>query len=578
MYHRIISPVVDPWSLCVSPEHFAEHLAVLRRWARPISLSELWDDRAKQESLPSVVLTFDDGYADNLLAAVPLLQAERIPATVFVTTTALDGGREFWWDELEALLLNPGTLPVSLDLRVGETLNSYQLGSSADYDVDAWTRQRSWRAAEPPPGQRQEAYLALWRQLWKRSHAEQQAALASLSALAPKARTVRPACRTLTLAELRLLAESEGIDIGGHTMTHPVLPEWPRAVQQWELQQNKARLESVLGRPVNSLAYPYGAHSEETADLARELGFTVACTTQPGLVDRATDGFRVPRVQVEDWTGAVFEDQLLEWLAGGQGTQVNVRTGRSSRAMTTNRVVQSLWVGGHLSTIGRLGLQSFLAHGHDVHLYCYEPVPDAPPGTTLLDAREILSHEAFLALLRGPGADAPAAASNAFRFKLLLDRGGWWIDTDVVCLRPLDFVAESVFAAEPADAADGGAAVIPSVIKQPPGSPLMRWSWGVCREESADHTWPHATGSRLLHRGIEAFGWQDDVCLPTVFSPVPRADWRSFTDPERTFSFGPEVHAITLWQDMWRTHGVNPDGLFEFGCLYEQLRRRYLTA
>ncbi|HET9531812.1 MAG TPA: polysaccharide deacetylase family protein, partial [Blastocatellia bacterium] len=104
MYHRVAEVRSDPWSLCVTPQHFAEHMEILRRHARPISLREL-TGALREGSVPrrSVVVTFDDGYLDNLKNARPLLERYDIPATFFIATGYLGGEREFWWDELERM-------------------------------------------------------------------------------------------------------------------------------------------------------------------------------------------------------------------------------------------------------------------------------------------------------------------------------------------------------------------------------------------------------------------------------------------------------------------------------------------
>ena len=96
-YHRVAHVHSDPHGLCVSPQHFEEQLAVLRREARPIALGELL--RGLQEGhVPAraIAVTFDDGYADVLAQAQPLLERYEIPATVFVVSGCLGGS--FWWD------------------------------------------------------------------------------------------------------------------------------------------------------------------------------------------------------------------------------------------------------------------------------------------------------------------------------------------------------------------------------------------------------------------------------------------------------------------------------------------------
>ena len=107
LYHRVADLPSDPQLMAVTPRHFAEHLEVIRQSCRPLRLHDLG------EALPdrSVVVTFDDGYADNLHHAKPLLAAHDVPATVFVTSGYVGSDREFWWDDLERILLETPSLP-----------------------------------------------------------------------------------------------------------------------------------------------------------------------------------------------------------------------------------------------------------------------------------------------------------------------------------------------------------------------------------------------------------------------------------------------------------------------------------
>ena len=90
LYHRIASPSVDPWRLSVSPAHFAEHLAVIKRMGRAMPLRELATAlRSGRRLRDAIVVTFDDGYADNLRAARPILDRHDVPATVFVTAAVI---------------------------------------------------------------------------------------------------------------------------------------------------------------------------------------------------------------------------------------------------------------------------------------------------------------------------------------------------------------------------------------------------------------------------------------------------------------------------------------------------------
>ena len=121
MYHRIGDPGCDPWRLAVRPERFAEHLDILKSQRATHGSRRLAQELGEGTLKPgAVAVTFDDdGYANNLYEAKPLLEHHEVPATVFVTSGMVGREREFWWDELEAILLAPRELPQALRLEIG---------------------------------------------------------------------------------------------------------------------------------------------------------------------------------------------------------------------------------------------------------------------------------------------------------------------------------------------------------------------------------------------------------------------------------------------------------------------------
>ena len=145
LYHQVARLRSDPWALSVTANHFAEHLEVLREHAHPITLQQL-SQALLGGDLPdrSVVVTFDDGYADNLHSAKPMLERYGIPATVFLATGSIGREREFWWDELDRLLLQPGALPERLNLMVNGNTYRWELGEDVRYSEDASRRHRRW--------------------------------------------------------------------------------------------------------------------------------------------------------------------------------------------------------------------------------------------------------------------------------------------------------------------------------------------------------------------------------------------------------------------------------------------------
>jgi peptidoglycan/xylan/chitin deacetylase (PgdA/CDA1 family) len=339
MYHRVIDVGSDPYELTVTPQHFEEQLEVLCKYSRPIPLQRLvgalreegpprrlpgletMADVCRGESLPrrSVVLTFDDGYADNLLNARPLLERYEVPATVYVTTGSVGGEREFWWDELQRHVLEPGTLPAMIYLDLpGEPLE-WHLGEAATFSEADYEAQRHWPRLQPElAGPRQELLVALLERLRPLPAADQRRALDQLAewtgSTAP-----RPEYRQMTVDELHQLEEGGLVEIGAHTMTHPQLSAHPPEVQHEEILASRASLEEILGHPVTNFAYPFGAvehYNEDTVAVLREGGFTSTVTTTPGLVQRTTDRYRLPRQVVRDWDGDIFAQKLEEFFHG----------------------------------------------------------------------------------------------------------------------------------------------------------------------------------------------------------------------------------------------------------------------
>ena len=120
----------------------------------------------------------------------------------------------------------------------------------------------------------------------------------------------------------------------------------------------------------------------------------------------------------------------------------------SSSEFADNDTIQGLWIGPELSVMEQLCISSFLAHGHEFHLYVYADVRNVPSGTVVRDGNDIL-HESFIFRYRENG--SLAGFANYFRYDLLLRRGGWWVDLDVVCLRPFQFQSAHVLGHERLD-------------------------------------------------------------------------------------------------------------------------------
>ncbi|NJL52673.1 MAG: polysaccharide deacetylase family protein [Hydrococcus sp. SU_1_0] len=316
MYHRVAEIDLDPWGLCVTPEHFAEHLEVLSKSARVVSLQQLTEELDAGKSVNrSIAITFDDGYADNLLNAKPILEKYDIPATVFVANGYVERQQEYWWDELERIFLQPGTLPEKLELTVNNHDYQWELGEAATYSQADYQQHQNWYAEEKnDPTPRHSLYRSLWQLLLPLLAEEQKEILDELRAWAGIKAETRSTHRPLTLAEIPMLESGNLIEVGSHTVMHPYLSALPISRQRQEIQDNKARLEEILGHPVTSFAYPYGNYTPETINLVQEAGFDRACSTISAGVRQKSDYYQLPRVEIQNWHGEEFARRLSRWF------------------------------------------------------------------------------------------------------------------------------------------------------------------------------------------------------------------------------------------------------------------------
>jgi peptidoglycan/xylan/chitin deacetylase (PgdA/CDA1 family) len=318
MYHRVARIERDPWGMCVSPENFAGQMDCIRRVANPMGLRD-WVHGHENGCLPerAVVVTFDDGYVDNLLNALPILETHQVPATVFVSTANIDSDREFWWDRIESLLLGTGELPERLELSLGAERKRWELGSARAYTAEqsqADVGIFAWCAA---PGTRLAFFFDVWKALWPLPGACRAEAIDQLALWAgsdPGPDTTR---RTMGSAELRQLAQGGLVEIGAHTVDHPPLSAHDAEFQAEQILPSRAQLERVLGFPVTSFAYPHGENSDETVDILRRAGFRCAVTIKQQLARAQSDVMRLPRFGARNIAEDAFEHQLETWFREG---------------------------------------------------------------------------------------------------------------------------------------------------------------------------------------------------------------------------------------------------------------------
>lgn len=234
----------------------------------------------------AAAISFDDGYADNYHHALPVLRHHRVPATFFVSTGFLDGGR--MWNDSLIEAVRRSERPV-LDLR-----------ASGLGQLPIHTTQQRLQAIHAllshakylEPGQRRRVVDQVTSQA---------------GAALPHDLMMRPD----QLIGLR----DAGMQIGAHTVSHPILERITDHQARWEISCSKQVLEAQLGSAVTLFAYPNGKpgpdYSERHVAMVREAGFLAAASTSPGAANGDSDPFQLPRFTPWDQTRNRFALRLL---------------------------------------------------------------------------------------------------------------------------------------------------------------------------------------------------------------------------------------------------------------------------
>ncbi|MDA8035127.1 MAG: polysaccharide deacetylase family protein [Actinomycetota bacterium] len=294
MYHRVAADAGDPYALCVTPERFGEQLGVLTSVADVVPLADVQRTASRGRGRPRVALTFDDGYADNLLAALPIAERFGTPFTVYVTSRMLGATDGFWWDRLARAVLRPGAEAVVAELPGGP----YPFVTGTD-------------------GPARAALSELRRRLLPLQVDEIEVVVAKLCSGNCDVGAAGP--RLLTGDELCVLAAHPLVTIGAHTTDHAMLAARPPSAQLETIATSKTDLEVALGVPVRHFAYPFGHRASfdgRTVDAVRRAGFATACTTLGGCVTPWSAPLCLPRRMVLDWGGAAFAAALGSWGIG----------------------------------------------------------------------------------------------------------------------------------------------------------------------------------------------------------------------------------------------------------------------
>ncbi len=243
----------------------------------------------KKNQLPprSLCITFDDGYADNATVALPILKSHGLVATFFIATGYLDGGR-MW---------NDTVIETIRSIPTGELdLTDYGFGSFLLESME----------------DRHNCAQSLIAEIKHSPQEERLQKTMQIASLAPKP---LPTDLMLTRSQVKALSDA-GMEIGGHTVSHPILFTLNSDSVTNEIYNGKIQLEDIIGKSVRTFAYPNGKpgvdYRIEDVDIVQKLGFVCAVSTQWGVSNNKTDLYQLNRFTPWDNTPLRFMMRLLK--------------------------------------------------------------------------------------------------------------------------------------------------------------------------------------------------------------------------------------------------------------------------
>jgi peptidoglycan/xylan/chitin deacetylase (PgdA/CDA1 family) len=290
IYHRVLAEADPLRTGDPDAATFGWQMDLLARHFNVLPLHEA-ALRLKAGTLPAraACVTFDDGYADNYSTALPILKRTGVPATFFIASGYLDGGRMF----------NDTLIELAKGLPTGSSdLSSAGLGHLTINTISD-----------------RKALVGKLLGHFKYQAPEQR--LQAAENLASKFDIQLPDNLMMSSTQLKAL-HAEGMEIGAHTHTHPILARQHSADAIHDIRLGKEKLERLLGAPMRVFAYPNGRpvkdYGDEHVAMIRENGFDTAVSTRPAAADRNSDIYQLPRFTPWDKTPARFALRLLRAL------------------------------------------------------------------------------------------------------------------------------------------------------------------------------------------------------------------------------------------------------------------------
>ncbi len=298
IYHRVAELNGDPQMLAVKPENFYRQIEYLKKNYNLLSVEEFDHLINGKNKLPkkSILITFDDGYADNAYSALPVLESLNTQALFFITTSSLNTYEEMWWDQLDNIFFSENELPKELSILISKTEFNFNTSSVGD-------KYKAYRTLHP---------LIKFNKKEIRDDILQ--ALFKWANISIKSRNEY---RMMNNAELLKMDRSPFAIIGAHTVTHTPLSILNFSEQFEEIKMSKGFLESLLNHPVKYFSYPFGNrkdYNKDSVEVCKQLDFNFVCANFYFQVHRWTNKYELPRALVRDWDFEFFKRQINKFF------------------------------------------------------------------------------------------------------------------------------------------------------------------------------------------------------------------------------------------------------------------------
>jgi len=294
MYHGVIDDFSEfhAWTL-LPDSNFEEQLRFLKTHFHVISMDEAASlSEPAFDYRPKAIITFDDGMRNNLSIALPILERYEVPATIYVSTGAIQTGQPFWWDRIIQ----------AVESFKNEKIDLRDFGLGFYFFDSGLLPHLYWN----------EIQRLLENVKGLRSSKREDVVAKILKRLNCQDKPINPTFAPLKVEELIELASSPLICIGSHTHYHSILTQQMPSDAEESIKKSLVLLRDWIQQPIHHFSFPNGDYNQTVLSIVKKLGMKTAVTTKNGRWTYKTDLLQIPRIGIGSYDNIeVFKANIL---------------------------------------------------------------------------------------------------------------------------------------------------------------------------------------------------------------------------------------------------------------------------